>query len=678
MPIGNKAQCIAVAVLIVLVVISIFTHVPQAKGVATWVNGISMMTTTGAAENSSSASITAELQISVEAPSAGSNVSASRAIIDGLGSSEGRSLNVADLRAAIPVVSTTSVFGTEIADPVASRDDEWCATELSPSRLVPYQYDHRCTQDILRQGNFSAMEDLTRFFKFPSFSGREHLNISDSERAKYWARNPSPYGTHCGKCDRDLVHQTLYRARRWWKLRATTTEPSSAQRLGGTFFNMHENWFELHDGLIAGHALQIDRPGPNMKTVIPLNSIKRLTFCLNGDDSFVSMGLNVSDVVHSIQFLLPLAGARCFWRSIQLLLPALSAISHIDDNSRCKYGIASPKKAENPMPRDETMPYTPCHAFDFSKMGEAVKNSGQFGKMMTFWPFKCSALRQVAKCEVNEVVERRSRSVSQKIEVAVALAGFLRSFGNARVAIHDKMVKPHNATLFVATWNVIGRAKKSVTIVPKMIISTANMFRSVAGMMGLTTHEPFQRLEVLDYKRHAKMQQAVKANGFQHPGLYFAQVRVLQLVINSNASFDVVIRSRTDVFPAVPFRFTRMRTVDDVPAHGPYEYALNLGSSCLMDGMWWPQWARFGDGKLLKHYADTRMKYFSWQVCDWIEIGTFRTMSVTARLYDWVQENNVFSAAQFVEHAFYVDQNISYQPLQLYLKIMRHKGQFFG
>jgi hypothetical protein len=439
--------------------------------------------------------------------------------------------------------------------------------------------------------------------------------------------------------------------------------------------NLHETALAFHGGEIAGHFLKMDRAPEGANTKILLADVVNMSFCFKGDDSFVALYLKQDTmvVVHYLQFLLPVPGLRCFWRSIQLLLPHLASRAYMWNDGKCKVPTGTAQHdvvSLWAMSLDDVMPYTPCHAFDFSEMALAVQRSGNFGRMMTFWPFKCHALRRVEKCGTAEIVNRRSIGVSQNLSVAVALAGFLRSFGNARVAINENLVKPHGAVLFAATWNVVGRAKKSVAITPKMMISPHAMYRSVAGLMGISNNESFRRLEILDYKRLAKIQMVVKANGFQHPGLYYAQSRALQLVINSKVPFDVIVRTRFDIFPAVPLRFVRMS--------GPDEYALDLGSSCLMDDMWWPQWARFGDGKLLKHYADTRMKYFAWQVCDWIEIGTFRTVAATARLYDWVLENNVFSAAQFVEHAFYVDQNITYQPLQLYLKILRHKGSFFG
>ena len=66
---------------------------------------------------------------------------------------------------------------------------------------------------------------------------------------------------------------------------------ASARRLGGSFMNLQQARFELHDGLIAGHALQVDKPPAHLRTAIAFDEITRITFCVNGDDSFVAIAL---------------------------------------------------------------------------------------------------------------------------------------------------------------------------------------------------------------------------------------------------------------------------------------------------------------------------------------------------------------------------------------------------
>ena len=82
--------------------------------------------------------------------------------------------------------------------------------------------------------------------------------------------------------------------------------------------------------------------------------------------------------------------------------------------------------------------------------------------------------------------------------------------------------------------------------------------------------------------------------------------------------------------------------------------------------------------KILKPPADTRYKFFGWQICDWMEVGTADTMAKLGGLFDWINDNYVFSAAQWVDHNFYISQGIAYLPTQLYLKIIRKRGKYFG
>ena len=303
------------------------------------------------------------------------------------------------------------------------------------------------------------------------------------------------------------------------------------------------------------------------------------------------------------------------------------------------------------------------------------------------------------------------------VRVAVALSGFLRSFAAAKNHINDKIVQPNSATVFAVTWNVAGRTKKSHPILRKSMLSVGTMFRVLKDMIQHMSgaippgEDPRRFIEVLDFSKDGRNQELIKQNGFAHPGLYYTTARSLFLVQNSGMEFDVVIRTRFDLLPTVPL-VIRI-AVSDSATHAPKSlptqvgghsdfgvssplvtnvtnqsagklgtearrYLVDVGSSCKMQGMWWPQRSLIAPNKILKHFADTRYKLFEWQVCDWIEVGDYATMMQFGRIYEWALENNVFSAAQWVDHAFMVDQRISYQPTQLYLKIMRHKTQFFG
>ena len=108
------------------------------------------------------------------------------------------------------------------------------------------------------------------------------------------------------------------------------------------------------------------------------------------------------------------------------------------------------------------------------------------------------------------------------------------------------------------------------------------------------------------------------------------------------------------------------------------EYVLNMGASCKLDEVWWPQYATFEDNKILKSYQDTRFKLYGWQVCDWIEIGTTPTILKLEGIYDYAVDNYIFAVAQWLDHAFYIHNKIAYQVVNPFLKIMRHGSAFFG
>lgn len=590
----------------------------------------------------------------------------------------------------------SGLFGSDIVAPIASKTDPWCEVELLADSPTVYVDKPDCQIDIVRQGNFSTKESQLVFRDFQLHNRTAHLGITVDQRRAYWAKNPEALTTVCDLCAGSMQQQPVYRQRRWWAITSWTKvalDPSGggkSAKTGSTFLLLNEDRIEGRYGFVAGHYASYNKKAPPIDSLL-ISDIRRIVFC-NGEkdktETHLRFETKAGDWLHYVRFVLPWDGSfRSFVRTVQILLPdKLPIVFHesggCNVHTREKTDAVVSKRVAVPVVAEAQMPYIPCHRFGIDEiMNAAVDNQIRTVtsddasvrkklKGFTMWPFKCTAFRDASACDQAAHVRKRSQGVRQTIRVAVAISGFVRSFANARQSIERHMVQPHGATAFGVTWNVVGRTKKTAVVKKEQQVSVGRMYATISGFMGIGKNENITRLVVMPYFRVSKMLDAARLAGFQQPGLYYTVANVLKLVVDSKMHFDVVIRTRFDVFPAVPLRFVRMA--------GPDEYALDLGSQCLMDGMWWPQWAKFGEGKLLKHYADTRMKYFSWQVCDWIEIGTFRTVTATTGLYDWVQANNVFSAAQFVEHAFYVDQNITYQPLQLYLKIMRHRGHFFG
>lgn len=587
-----------------------------------------------------------------------------------------------------------TAFGTNIAPPISSPSDEWCAIELmrSDPNPVVYTYEPTCKEDVLRQGNFSRISDILQFQTLPRTDPTSFLRVTDAEREQYWIDNTDPYIAHCRACEGSLVHKTLYRARRWWRMRKWgQRQPSSdgLAKIFGSFIGVHRTFFSTRRGTIGTGGFDLEPFNKTSDLQIPFDVIERILLCFgtaqSRENAYIELQLkNGGHIVMQPQTLE--CGVKCFWRSMQLLFPSTLAARTFLLPDKCGYSQQAPVTPlpTTPMPKDVEFPFTPCYRNDISNLSRVINATGMMGKRKNFWPFVCEALRNADACGQKARIDERSKGLSQDIRVAVTLGGFVRSFASARQFIFDNLVKPHGAVLFGSTWNVVGRAKKTVAVIKKMTVKPFQMYHTLSGFFGIQSNETFKRLEIHDYLKVFRSHEALKANGFLHPGLYFTLVRSILLVVESQQHFDVVIRSRFDLFAAVPFHFTRIHRadIDFTVAHpnssASFAYALDVGSSCMMDGMWWPQFAEFHDGKVLKHYADTRMKYFSWQVCDWIDIGTMSTMKEIATIFDWMVEQNGNSAAQFLDHAFFLAKNLTYQPMQLYLKLARHKTQLFG
>jgi hypothetical protein len=585
-----------------------------------------------------------------------------------------------------------AAFGTVLVAPIASSSDPWCASELlgSPTNAsdAPYRYNPTCTEEPLHQGSFKSLADVLQFGQLPRVSPLSYLDVTDAEHQLYWNDNEDPYIAHCKACAGSLVHKTLYRARRWWRSRHWRKRSSAAStfdRMAGSFLGIHKDHFSSRRGSISTSGFDFEPFNTSIDTVVPFDDIARIQLCMSTTDSFMQFVLRSGgEIIMQQQSFL--AGNRCFWRTLQLLFNntlALRVFALPNETCTFSQALASGTRAvaENStvaLPLDRSFSFTPCYRNDITNLSRVIDASGMMGKRKNFWPFTCDYTRSTEQCGQRRRIQEASAGVDQNVKVAVALAGFVRSFSSARMYIYDHLIKPHGATLFGSVWNVVGRAKKTVDVTKKNTVRPGLMLNTLAPLFGIQPNETFRRLEVLEYFRHVRGHKVLQANGILHPGLYYTLARSLQLVYDSKVPFDIVIRSRFDIAPTIPLFFNRMQSVSASTGKSVVEYALDVGSSCHMDGVWWPQFAKFGEGKVLKHYADTRMKYFSWQVCDWMDIGTYETMKHFTTIFDWMIDGNVHSAAQFVDHAFFLDHNLTYFPMQLYLKILRHKGLLFG
>nr|ACI16026.1 hypothetical protein [Bodo saltans] len=581
-----------------------------------------------------------------------------------------------------------TAFGTVLAAPISSSNDPWCASELLGSPTTPsnasYRYNPTCKEEPLHQGSFKSLADVMLFQQFPRVSPLSYLDVTDEEHQLYWRDNEDPYIAHCKACAGSLVHKTLYRARRWWRSRhwrKRGVANAALDRMPGSFIGIHKDRFSTRRGSISTSGFDFEPFNASIDTVVLFDDITRIQLCMSTADSFMQFVLRGGgEIIMQQQSFL--SGNRCFWRTLQLLFNAtLAQRVFALDNETCSFTKAltsgTRAVAENStaaMPLDRSFSFTPCYRNDITNLSRVIDASGMMGKRKNFWPFTCDYMRSTEQCGQRRRIQEASSGVEQNVKVAVALAGFVRSFASARSYIYDHLIKPHGATLFGSVWNVVGRAKKTVEVLKKHTVRPGVMFNTLSPLFGIQPNETIRRLEVLEYFRHFRGHKVLQANGILHPGLYYTLARSLQLVYESKMPFDIVIRSRFDIAPTIPLFFTRMQSGNAAVV----EYALDVGSSCHMDGVWWPQYAKFGEGKVLKHYADTRMKYFSWQVCDWMDIGTYETMKTFTTMFDWMIEGNAHTAAQFVDHAFFLDHNLTYFPMQLYLKILRHKGLLFG
>ena len=594
---------------------------------------------------------------------------------------------------AIPAsIQGLADWGNRLAPPVCGEEKAesgWCGLEgrLLARPLPPATPNPTCDYEPIRQGNFTKVDDFTLWIdRFPSAQSPAFWNVevTEAERERYWKHVPHAFDPLCHICRGDLAHPTLYSMRRWWKLASWVTgrigeknsdrKTSSATVLGmnadrliGTAFSM--NWNEPEGG-----------DGSNTIESIPLDKVAKVLFC-QPTDSSVEANVKIvttNDVVHTLTFILPKEGLNCFWRSLQRLLPQLAKLAFVG----C---TADADGKTDPMPPTARFPYLPCYVFRLTEKMRICEKNHNYDRYKNHWPMKCEGHRLASSKCLPEAVQKAAGGQSDRSDqlqapkVAVSLSGFLRTFEHARSALFERIVKPHNAEVFAATWNVVGRAKKFQPITKKDTLPLPKMHALVEGLID-QANKSSQRIEILPYHHYLKFHNVLQQNGFPHAGLYFTLSRSLKLVQESGIRFDIVIRTRFDVYPSVPLVFSPLPPSPTAPNEGGKQrsYVLDVGSSCKMQGAWWPQRTVLEPGKVLKHMADTRFKLFTWQVCDWIEIGHYDTMMKVANIFDWIVENNVFSGAQFVEHAFHIDQGIPYQPLQLYLKIMRARKKLFG
>lgn len=651
---------------------------------------------------------------------------------------------------------------SEAAALASDASPAWCETEMIPfvfQNVTTGDWGRewggdgegqRCRPDRpVRIGNFSTPVDLLLHQRFPVVDVRRDLDaVTAADLGRYWADYPHGHTPRCYPCKGTLLHNALYTLRRWFKFERwlvgsdpsrgniftvdakfivvygqsanfepaegisdvqlstdTITGLNAVQQQGrrrreGTWYLLittsagPQHTVELRDAALRSFLRSITYLHPKLAKLVrvydPTGAVEARSKQLLADEEVVvrSQGMvvganNKAPVPDAV------VGPSSLSQALKLKLPS-------SDGGVWKRGVLEGVLLPSP---GEPWPYQPCSSFDVVKLVKEADRLGNMGYRREFWPYKCDAIRE-SKCgQEDEVARRRKGLEGVPLRVAVALAGFIRSFPKARAVIYDNLVKTTNATVFVATWNVVGRVKKTDPVTKKNLLRMDQIEQNVAQWMHLDARSNRSDfIKILNYKQHLGMTNDHMKHGFPHGGLYFCQSQVLRLVRSyqekKGGAFDVLIRTRMDIYPVAPLYITRiwkhgaggeadvgkLVVGGTLPADlkSKVEYVLDMGASCKLDEVWWPQYAVFEEGKLLKSYQDTRFKFFGWQVCDWIEIGTVDTALRLEGIFDFMVDNYVFGIAQWLDHAFYVHNRIAYQVVNPFLKIMRHGASFFG
>ena len=324
-------------------------------------------------------------------------------------------------------------------------------------------------------------------------------------------------------------------------------------------------------------------------------------------------------------------------------------------------------------------------------------------RYLNFWPTKCqqgfigkgtadcpgmppNAVASIAQTEAPAKLGASGGAGGSGIRVAVGVSGFLRTFAVARQLIFAHLVHPHDADFYGLTWNVLGRVKKGVPIPPKQIIGVAKMKTLIMGLLQQSAPKHFTSkdlgeryvVEVWEHKKMQRYHAFVKKQGYHHVGMYHQLAESVAMMLRSGKTYDIALRTRWDIFVATPYTFRRLVPFKGAASSSEGDrFVLDLGVHCQMDGIWYPRALIVEPGKVIRHTADTRYKLFSWQACDYMDVGPWDTVKKIGGLFDWIRRFNVNSGAQWVEHAFFIDQDIAYRPAHLFLCFYRHASKFF-
>eukprot|EP00759_Apiculatamorpha_spiralis_P044155 PhF_6_TR41286/c0_g1_i2/m.62462 len=529
-----------------------------------------------------------------------------------------------------------------------------CVLEAIPTTYLPYEMKvnglfSTCPRVPVHQGNYTSPDDVLQLLRVPILQWPKNKTVqplSTEEINWFWAHDGQEdvHNRTCMPCAGSRLHNVPQTARRWWAPIQWDDEPNHI--MDTIVLTRSRLYSSRNTELNKFYGKEIYLPD--------------ITKCV-----FTKKEVTIetkSSQIHVIRFLLP-SIYRSMWYTIRMLAPWL--------DSKCTF----PSSEDPP-----TYAYLPCVSDEDLNYMRVAKEVGGLGTYGIRWKSKCDQ-KVVVNHESCPNVPRgldgdpTTSATSEpkpvkRPKVAVCLSGFFRTFRSTKISLWYYLIRPNNATLFMATWNVFGRVKVSKEADRALPVPPLEMEKVLRKEYSADLVE-FGGVKVLDYtdmERQAHLHNLFRA-GFRRPGNYFLTSYVLGMV--PKGKYDIIVRTRFDMKLQEPMELFFHPTQQG-------QFVLRVVHSCLVDGHWWPQHALLDQNKVIKHFADTRFRLYTWQTCDWIEIGGAQAMQTYASIWNWSVNNLVHAYSQNVEYAFFAEHGIAWQPMHLHVRIARKNSPTKG
>jgi len=548
----------------------------------------------------------------------------------------------ADPTMSVQNVSAKELFSSPMYNSRSQKSS--CLVEALPT----VYYEHKmlvandgCDRQLPYQGNYTTPMDIAQHVSVPLLRWERAQPVMPAPTdilEEYWRREGEE--RTCSPCvtrspsemttvgSRPRYHGVLQTARRWWApVRWEGLKNSSEELI-------------LEKKGIRGSDRSVTFLFTDIASCVVTEFRMTLVVSRGGE---VKVHFGLKDLHRSFRY------------SVALLVPTFHEL--------CKW----------PDPLPPPYRYLPCITENEGPWMAKAKELNNVDTYGLRWNSVCSEKRPMSQDSCAQLRRKRlpikdDAQKSPPLHVAVALSGFVRTFQHTKTYLYSYVVKPNNATLFMAAWNVLGRMKQGTnygSALPKLSVGDMVKFLTEAMDPKLVNIGGVRVLDYLDQGLHRWLHD-IFLSGFRRPGNYILTSLVLQMI--PPKAFDVIIRTRFDMIPSVPLKVTR----DPETSGG---YVLRLPYACKIDGHWWPQFGLFDSNKIIKHFADTRFRFFTWQTCDWIEVGGAQAMKTFGRIFNWSVENVVNAYSQNVDFAFLADQGLAWQPMHLHVRILRRVPQ---